>query len=482
MKNSYKALPREKRKKILLMCDDIRTHSGVANMARELVINSVQHFNWVNLAASLSHPEAGKILDLSESLNKEVGISDASVILYPNSGYGDAKTVRAILQRERPDAIFLFTDPRYWTWLFEMEREIRSSIPIFYLNIWDNYPAPMYNKPYYESCDLLMAISKQTLNINRIVLGDLADKKVLRYVPHGVDPTKFYPIRSNSEESESFEVFKQSLFGDRSFDFVAFYNSRNLRRKQTPNVIAGFVEFCKSIGHERAKKCALLLHTSPVDEAGTDLLAVKEALGDPTLNNIFFSSNKLSQKQMNMLYNVADVNILTSSAEGWGLSVTEATMAGTMSLVNVTGGIQDQCRFEDEGGGWIDFSVEFPSNHRGTYKKHGPWVVPLFPKAINIVGSVPTPYIYEDIVTLEQIEEGLSNIYGLSKEQRDFNGDQGRKWAIGPEAGFTSEIMTNRMMDACDEAFETFSPRKSYDLIKVGGAESKQVNHNLLNY
>ena len=50
-----------------------------------------------------------------------------------------------------------------------MKLEIKC--PIIYLNIWDNYPAPMYNKEFYESCDLLLGISKQTVNINKLVLG-----------------------------------------------------------------------------------------------------------------------------------------------------------------------------------------------------------------------------------------------------------------------------------------------------------------------
>ena len=63
----------------------------------------------------------------------------------------------------KSDALFLITDPRYFTFIFNMEQEIRKQIPITYLNIWDDYPAPMYNKPFYEACDLLMGISKQTV-------------------------------------------------------------------------------------------------------------------------------------------------------------------------------------------------------------------------------------------------------------------------------------------------------------------------------
>lgn len=482
MKNSYKAIPKEQRKKILLMCDDIRYHSGVANMAREIVVNSAHHFNWVNVGAALNHPEAGKVLDLSASVNESKGLEDASVYIYPSSGYGTPAFVRTILEREKPDAIFIFTDPRYWVWLFEMEREIRSKIPLIYLNIWDNFPAPMYNKPYYDSCDLLMAISKQTLNINKLVLGEQVDNKILQYVPHGVDASKFYPIRTTPEQEQSFSEFKSTVFGERQFDFVALFNSRNIRRKQPGDIILGYRLFCDIIGKEKANKCALLMHTNPIEEQGTDLIATKNAVCDPELDNVYFSANKLSEKQMNLLYNLADVNILVSSAEGWGLSVTEATMAGTMSIVNVTGGIQDQCRFEDEKGNWIDFSADFPSNHKGTYRKHGEWVEPIFPASTTIVGSVPTPYIYEDRVNPEQIAQALLNVYNMSAQQRDANGLKGRQWAMGPEAGFTSEQMANRIIDACDESLAAFTPRSSYDVYLADDTNTTFVQHKLTNY
>ena len=46
-----------------------------------------------------------------------------------------------------------------------MEHEIRQTIPIFYYNIWDDLPYPRYNENFYESSDLIMNISKQTVNI-----------------------------------------------------------------------------------------------------------------------------------------------------------------------------------------------------------------------------------------------------------------------------------------------------------------------------
>ena len=135
MNSSFAYLPQNERKKILLICDDIRVHSGVATIARELVLNTAQHFNWVNIGGAINHPEAGKRLDLSSDTNINTKLEDSSVILYPTNGYGDANFVRQLIKLEKPDAIFLITDPRYFIWLFQIENEVRKKMPIIYLNI-----------------------------------------------------------------------------------------------------------------------------------------------------------------------------------------------------------------------------------------------------------------------------------------------------------------------------------------------------------
>jgi len=173
MNKKFGYLPKEQRKKILLICDDIRVHSGVACVGREMVINTAHHFNWVNVAGAINHPEKGKRFDLSADTNTNAGIEDASVFLYPVDGYGNPDIIRQMLQLEKPDAIMLITDPRMFEWLFAMENEIRKQCPIIYLQIWDDMPAPLYNKSFYESCDLLMAISKQTKLVNKLVLDDI---------------------------------------------------------------------------------------------------------------------------------------------------------------------------------------------------------------------------------------------------------------------------------------------------------------------
>jgi hypothetical protein len=78
MNKSFEYLPKDKRKKIMLVCDDIRVHSGVATVAKEIVIHTSHHFNWINVAGAMNHPEKGQRLDISVDTSKHAGIEDAS--------------------------------------------------------------------------------------------------------------------------------------------------------------------------------------------------------------------------------------------------------------------------------------------------------------------------------------------------------------------------------------------------------------------
>ena len=482
MKDKFRYLKQEDRKKILLLCDDIRMHSGIGTMGKEIVLGTAHHFNWVNLGGAINHPQKGSLVDLSDQVNKETGLEDSYLKIIPNNGYGDAKLVRELIKMENPDAIFIFTDPRYWIWLFEMEREIRTKIPIFYLNIWDEYPSPLYNKFYYESCDVLMAISKQTKNINELVLNEKAKEKIIEYVPHGINTNHFFPIKTGHNDYNKLQEFKSTVLKEKDYEFVVFYNSRNIRRKSTSDSVFAFAQFCELIGKEKAKKCAFILHTTPVDNNGTDLYAVREALCDPEYVNVYFSTDRLETAQLNLLYNIADVTIQLSSNEGWGLALTESLLTGTMITANVTGGMQDQMRFVDEKGKWIEFNSEFPSNHRKTYTECGEWAEPVFPSNISLQGSPPTPYIFDDRCSAEDAAQALLKVYNLGKEERERRGEEGRKWACSDEAKFTAQHMSNSVIEILDRGFDKFTPRTSYDFFTVKERPRKNVKHKLIGY
>jgi len=471
MKEGY--IPKEQRKKILFLCDDIRSHSGVGTMAREIVLGTAHQFNWVNLGAAINHPDIGKRLDLSGDTNTHTGLEDSSVTLYPFNGYGNPMVLRQLIELEKPDVVLLFTDPRYFTWVFDIENEIRKSCMLAYLEIWDCEPGPLYNFNYYDSCDLLMAISKQTKALTEMVLGENAKDKVIRYVPHGINENHFYPV---DKEKEEFKEFKKFILGDREYDFVLGFNSRNIRRKSIPDTMLAFKAFLDTLPEDKADKCCLVLHTQPIDDNGTNLYAVRDLIfGDKGETNVIFSDRRGSVEYMNHFYNLLDGCILISSNEGWGLSLTEAMMSGKMIIANVTGGMQDQMRFTNEQGKWIEFDENFSTNHLGRYRNCGEWAIPVFPSNISLQGSVPTPYIFDDRVDFRDAAKAIRELYDMPKEERERRGLEARKWVTSDESMMSADNMCKNVIDAIHTGLKSLPTRKQYHLIKVKDLPKKTL-------
>ena len=456
-----------KKKKILLLSDDFRLPSGIGTISKEIILNTVKHFDWVQLGGALQHPEAGKAFDLSAEITQITGVEDASVKLIPYNGYGDRNILFSLLENERPDAILHFTDPRYWIWLYQLEHEIKTTfnVPITYYSIWDDLPYPMWNAPYYGSCDMIMGISKQSDNIHKQVLtqngfkvvdydagdsvpADLKWNEILTgFVPHGLNHNTFKPLdRDDERYKQMLAQIKQTA----DVDFVVAWNNRNIRRKQPGDLILAFKHFVDQLPAEKKSRVALLMHTQAVDDNGTDLRAVATTLAPDC--KVIFSEQKLNAEDLNALYNVADVVVNIGSNEGWGLSSTEAMLAGRPIINNVTGGLQDQCGFEDENGEWIRFDGEFATNHTGKYKKHGSWVKPVFPSNRSLQGSPATPYIFDDRVRFEDVADAIMYWYQMSEDERLACGLTGRAFCLNN--GLTAEHMGAKMVEMFNYFFE----------------------------
>ena len=450
------------KKKILLLSDDLRMTSGIATMSKEIVLGTVDKFDWVQLASAVNHPEIGKLIDLNDDIRKRTGVKDADVKLIPSKGYGDISILRKLIKEYKPDAILHFTDPHYWQWLYDAEHEIRQQVPILYYHIWDNLPDPIYNKDYYESCDWLACISKLTYGIvNRVGKMEDGIRKPLEdwqvsYVPHGINENIFKPL----ENSELIDV-KKDLFGDKEYDFVLLFNSRNIRRKQPSDVIESFKLFCDKLPTEQSKKCVLLMHTTPIDNNGTDLYAVKNKIC-PNYD-VSFSTTKIESEVLNKIYNIADCTINISNNEGFGLSAAESIMAGTPIIVSITGGLQDQCGFDYTADDYIKIgTLHNKQNYKDT--PHGVWVKPVWPVTSNINGSPLTPYIYDDRVNNNEVADAITEMYFLGNEKRKHNGQVGREWAI---KNLSSKVMCDTMCNGIDTAIKNFTPREKFNLYKV---------------
>jgi len=480
---------KKKKKKILLLADDFRLPSGIGTISKEIILHTVQHYDWVQIGAAVNHPDAGKAFDVSQDVRKQTGVQDADVKIIPFNGYGDRNILFTVLNNEKPDAIFHFTDPRYWEWLYQLEHEIKTTykIPLIYYSIWDDLPYPMWNSPFYGSCDLIMGISKQSDNIHREVLKqnnfkildydtnstsnqDLDWNQIITgYVPHGLNDTVYKPI---PETNELYQKYYNEIKVKNNVSFVLFWNNRNIRRKLPGDVILAFKHFRSLLPDDKKDDVALVMHTQIVDNNGTDLRAIHENVASEC--KILFSEHKVGSPELNALYNVADVTINIASNEGWGLSSTESLLAGTPIINNVTGGLQDQLRFENEKGEWITFDDKFSTNHTKKYKKHGVWGKAVWPSNRSLQGSPMTPYIFDDRVNFEDVASKILEWYNTPIEKRNEYGKAGREFCL--THGLTSKQMANKMVDMINFLFsQNKEERPKYVLYKSESTKYKEM-------
>ena len=462
------------KKKILLLSDDLRMSSGVGTVSKNFVLGTIDKYDWVQVGGAIKHPEEGKMVDMNDSVREETGVEDAYLKIYPTNGYGNQELIRQLINMEKIDAIMHYTDPRFWVWLYQMEHEIRQHIPIFYYNIWDDLPYPRYNEFFYESSDLIMNISKQTVNI----VQNVAQKKPrtdwdCTYIPHGIPDDKFHPITELDVKNwENLKKFRKVMLHNTDKDFVVFWCNRNIRRKVPGDVILAFKTFCDMLPKEKSDKCVLVMHTAPVDQNGTDLPEVVKAMCPDY--DVIFSHDRLDDKHMNYLYNIADVQVNMASNEGFGLGTAEAVMAGTPSIVNVTSGLQDQCGFKLKGKHVTheDYSKIHSFHDRDKWENnpeltHGEWVKPVWPTNRSLQGSIPTPYIFDDRCSFKDVANRLKEWYDTPLEKRKEAGLKGREWMLQDEIGMSCKNMCERFVHDMERAWKKWTPRKRFTLHKA---------------
>jgi glycosyltransferase involved in cell wall biosynthesis len=371
--------------KVLTLGDHPLSPSGVGTQSKYVcrALLKSGKFKIISLGGAIKHHDYTPI-QLEEF--KE----DWKII--PVDGYGNAEMVRSLIRNERPDIIWVMTDPRFWGWLWAMENEVRPLCPIIYYHVWDNYPYPMFNKPNYDSNDYIATISKLTDDIVRTVSPDVT----CEYIPHAVDGDLFVPLTKEQKSG----LRKENLPERDREKFIIFWNNRNARRKQSGTLIFWYKEWLdKRDTHDKAQ---LIMHTNPKDGHGQDLEHIAKHLG-LTDGQIMFSTNKVEMQHLPAYYNIADVTVNISDAEGFGLATLESLSCGTPIIATVTGGLQDQILGEG-----------------------GPFGVPLFPSSKAIIGSQEVPYIYEDRLNKDHFISALDNIYDMGPDSRAELGKLGR--------------------------------------------------------
>ena len=258
-------------------------------------------------------------------------------------------------------------------------------------------------------------------------------------------------------------------FGLADKKFRVLYSNRNIRRKMPGDVVLAYKYFVDGLPEEERDDCVLIFHCQPSDPNGTDLPRVCRHLM-PDYNVAFtydINGRPFDDKLMNLLFNSADVYINLASNEGFGLGSAEALTVGTPIIVNMTGGLQDQCGVRDDDGNLLTAEdyIELGSNHRGKYKTHGEWVKPVYPASISLQGSPPTPYIWDDRCNPEDAAVNLREFYDIGREERKRLGAIGAKFCR--ENQMTATVMGENFIKSMNGAFDNWKPRIRYTMEKV---------------
>ena len=407
------------KKKVLVIADSPLVPSGVGTQTKYMIeaLLKTGEYSFFCLAGAIKHRDY-KI--------QKVEPWGQDFLIKPVDGYGTEDIVRSVIRDYRPDILWFMTDPRFYTWLWNIDNEIRKNIPMVYYHVWDNYPYPKYNKDYYVSNDLICTISKVTDDIVKTVAPEVESIRI----PHSVN-TDIFKNKKDSQESIN---FRKTVVGDTG-RLLFFWNNRNARRKQSGTLIWWFKEFLDEVGQDKA---TLLMHTEPQDPHGQDLVAIAAEIG-LTEKQIMFSTDKLPSEKLASLYSAADCTINIADAEGFGLGTLESLACETPIIVTMTGGLQEQVT---DGSEWFGYGIE--------------------PSSSAIIGSQEVPYIYEDRISKKDFIESMKKFLNLSPEERNEMGSKGRNYVL-KEYGFNDyESNWVKVMNDVYEKHGSWENRKNY--------------------
>ena len=412
----------KKKKKVLILSDHALCTSGVGVQTRHLVEGLLKFYpgEWTfrQFGAAIKHANYDAVT-----------VSD-DFIIKPIDGFGDVHLLRTTLATERPDVLMLFTDPRFFIWLFEMEDEIHEMCPIVWWHVWDNYPIPIYNNTLYEATDLINCHSYLTYEMCKENFPEKAN-----FVPHALPEDMFYPLALNE-----IQRMKEQLIGaERADHFTVLWINRNARRKRPNDLLLSWSMFMKSLkekhGHQKA---SLILHTDPMDGEGPQLFAACDFLN--IRDSIIFSTERVGFDHMNVMHNISDCTINISYAEGFGLATLEAMQTGTPIIALKTGGMTRQVVDHRDGSeNGVALPVEFQS----------------------LVGSQTVPFIYEDYCSVEATAAALMKMYEMGPENRKTLGKKCREYVMS-EYSYkgTIDLWHDTMERTVKEWKKTYQPYK----------------------
>ncbi|HAM71146.1 MAG TPA: hypothetical protein DCM86_05840 [Verrucomicrobiales bacterium] len=169
-------------------------------------------------------------------------------------------------------------------------------------------------EPILRGMDEIVAMSA----FGQEILRAGVPSKRIHLIPHGVDPGVFRPLANRIELKSEPRIRGK---------FVIGCVARNQPRKNIPALVKAFSRVV-----EKHQQLHLILHMNPCD-VGHDLVTLLKRYGLEGCADVgsphFSHQEGVSDEELNVLYNVCDLTVLPTNAEGFGLPIIESLAAGT---------------------------------------------------------------------------------------------------------------------------------------------------------
>lgn len=301
--------------KILWLSDSPFTNTGYSTISRN-VLNGVSdefetHFQ--------GHNYIGQALPPGVTL-KDGFTFKFTVYGTGREGYCKDVTIPRI-QTLKPNVYVVLLDTfMLYPWVMDMNFAPAKSV--FYFPSDGGGGLPQDCDRLLRHFDVAVAMSK---------FGQQQAKEVhglnVEYIPHAVDHNNYRPLSKIEKEIVRREMLVLSVTGVpmRGYladKFVVGVVARNQGRKMLDRTIKAFAEFCKD-----KPNAVLFMHSDPYDAAAifdiTFLIRRYHLENRVCFSNARFFEN-LDYKDMNKVYNVMDVFLLSTSGEGFGIPIIEA--------------------------------------------------------------------------------------------------------------------------------------------------------------
>ncbi len=406
------------KKKIVLISDNLLSSSGVGCQSRYLALGlaGTGKYQICQLGAAIRHDDY------------TVRQVTPDIVVKPIDGFGDKTLFRQMLATERPDAVVIFNDPRFFMNLFEVHDEFHQICPIVYNHLWDQCElGPIYNRNVYDCVDMFLCINQPTYEFLKPIYGN----EKVRWAPHALPKELFYPISDTEKYTR-----RNNLLPGRSDHFVVTWVNRNAHRKRPGDVLWSFKMFLDKLKAEEGhQKATLVMHTDPNDIEGPNLLHVLDVF---KLNdNVVFSREQLNFDDMRVLYGMSDAVVNISYAEGFGLGTLEAMMCARPIIAVKTGGLTRQVVDVNDGS------------------ENG---IALNVDCKKLVGSQATPYIVEDMVKVENVAEAYWKLYKMDPEARKELGFKAMRYA---HQQFDMQMLIKTWDEALEDVFANWQKRRA---------------------